>query len=153
MITGRYSTSQKPEIATAYNDVRDDKTDTNWLLLEYVSDKVDELTLAQTGTGGLDEFVKHLQPNQAAFGYIRIPISNDELSQRTKFVLVCWCGPQVKVMRKAKLGIHKAEVKNVLRTFSIEIMASDLHDLDEKDVVLKLRKAGGANYDRQTSDY
>ncbi|KAJ1650822.1 hypothetical protein IWQ61_008469 [Dispira simplex] len=143
----------KPEIATAYDDVRDDKTDKNWLLLEYVSDKVDELTLAQTGTGGLGEFVKHLQPNQAAFGYIRIPISNDELSQRIKFVFVCWCGPQVKVMRKAKLGIHKAEVKNVLRTFSIEIMASDLHDLDEKDVVLKLRKASGANYDRQTSDY
>ncbi|KAJ1918909.1 hypothetical protein IWQ60_007373 [Tieghemiomyces parasiticus] len=135
--------AQNPEIAAAYEDVRNDKSETNWLSLEYVSDKKDELKLAKSGSGGLTEFVKELKPDQAAFGYIRVPISNDELSQRTKFVLVCWCGPQVKVMRKAKLGIHKSEVKKVLQAFSIEVMGSDVHDLDEKDIVLQLRKAGG----------
>ncbi|KAJ1987889.1 hypothetical protein H4R33_002659 [Dimargaris cristalligena] len=145
--------AKNPEIANAYEDVRDDKTATNWLLLEYESDKKDDLKLSKTGEGGLQEFVKELKPDQAAFGYIRVPISNDELSQRTKFVLVCWCGPKVKVMRKAKLGIHKTEVKNVIRTFSIELMGSDIHDFDEKEVVLRLKKAGGANYDRQSSNY
>lgn len=35
----------------------------------------------------------------------RVKVANDELSQRVKFVLVPWCGPQVKVMRRAKLSV------------------------------------------------
>ncbi|ORX92109.1 actin depolymerizing protein [Basidiobolus meristosporus CBS 931.73] len=142
-----------PQIESAYEDVRNDKSDTNWLLLTYAADKRDVLEVKATGTGGLSEFVDNLEPDQAAFGYLRMVISNDELSQRVKFVFVSWCGPAVKVMRKAKLSVHVSGVRQVLRSYAIEISASDLHDLEEKEVTLLLRKASGANYDRQKSDY
>jgi hypothetical protein len=41
----------------------------------------DELVLTASGTGGLPEFQSHLKPEAAAFGYLRMTIGNDELSQ------------------------------------------------------------------------
>ncbi|KAJ2387952.1 hypothetical protein GGI05_003933 [Coemansia sp. RSA 2603] len=142
-----------PEIKDAYDDVRNDKTATDWMLLEFVDDRKDELKVACTGSTGLDGLKSELKDNAAAFGYIRMAMANDELSQRTKFVFVAWCGPQTRVMRRAKLSVQKAEVKNVLRNFSIEIAASETSELDAKSIMLQLKKAGGANYDRQTSNY
>ncbi|KND02572.1 uncharacterized protein SPPG_03029 [Spizellomyces punctatus DAOM BR117] len=141
------------DVQAAYEDVRNDKTPTNWLLLNYLDDKSDVLKLAATGTGGLQEFVSQLKEDQAAFGYLRILVGNDELSQRAKFVLVSWCGQQVKVMRKAKLSVHISDVKQVIKTFAIEVAASSKEDLRDNQVTLLLRKAMGANYDRQTSQY
>jgi hypothetical protein len=71
--------------------------------------------LKSKGTEGLKEFVDSLDENQAAFGYVRINVSNDELSVRTKFIFVTWIGSGVKVMRKAKLSVHVSDVKNILR--------------------------------------
>lgn len=56
-------------------------------------------------------------------------------------------------MRKAKLSIQLADVKNVCRSFHIEVPANHTHDLKEEEIMTRLRRAGGANYDRQTSDY
>jgi hypothetical protein len=79
-------------------------------------------------------------------------------------------------MRKAKLSVHISEVKDVIKVFAIEIPASDADDLEEADILLRLRRAGGmsfsshhttspfhstyphtditgANYDRQDSNY
>ncbi|KAI9227335.1 MAG: actin depolymerizing protein [Piptocephalis tieghemiana] len=144
---------QSPEIEKAYEAVRDDKDDTNWMLLEYEGDRKDILKVAATGSGGLKEMVERFSPDQAAFAYVRVKVANDELSQRVKFVLVPWCGPQVKVMRRAKLSVHIAEVKSVIKVFAIEVPASEKEDLKEEDIILKLKRAGGANYDRQGSDY
>lgn len=74
-------------------------------------------------------------------------------SQRIKFVLVPWCGEKVGIMRKAKLSIQISDVKNVLRNFHIEVPASQTSELTESEIMTRLRRAGGANYDRQSSNY
>ncbi|KAJ2853641.1 hypothetical protein J3B02_003050 [Coemansia erecta] len=129
-----------PEIHEAYEDVRN-------------GSRKDELKVASTGSDGLDGLTKNLKQDSAAFGYIRMVMANDELSQRTKFVLLTWCGPNTPVMRKAKLSVQKADVKTVLRAFSIEVAASDSSELEEESLMLQLKRAGGANYDRQASAY
>ncbi|MBW0481628.1 hypothetical protein O181_021343 [Austropuccinia psidii MF-1] len=139
---------QDPSIQQAYEDVRNDKTGANWLLLNYESDRSDRLKLTDTGSGGLEELKEKLQDNQASFVYSRITYSNDKESQRHKFILIIWIGSNVKVMRKAKLSVHKADVKSVLRQFSIEVPAGSLDDLNEESIVTRLRKAGGASYDK-----
>lgn len=81
-------------------------------------------------------------------------VGNDELSRRSKFLLVSWCGPDVKVMRRGKLSVHIADVKKVLTSFAVEISATSVEtDLKESSITLLLQKAMGANYDRQTSAY
>ncbi|KAI0346147.1 actin depolymerizing protein [Trametopsis cervina] len=135
------------KIDEAYQDVRSDKTETTWLLLDYESDRSDKLQLTATGTGGLEELREQLDESKASYAYVRIRYSNDKESQREKFILVIWIGPSCKVMRKAKISVHAADVKQVLRVYSIEVPAREKDDLKEEPIVIKLRKAGGASYD------
>ncbi|PLW10577.1 hypothetical protein PCANC_18873 [Puccinia coronata f. sp. avenae] len=139
---------QDSAIQEAYDDVRNDKTPTNWLLLNYESESSNKLTLAATGEDGLNGLKEQLQDTQASFIYARITYANDKESQRHKFILIIWIGNKVKIMRKAKLSVHKADVKSVLRQFSIEVPASSEEDLNEDSIVVQLRKAGGASYDK-----
>lgn len=139
---------QDPAIQAAYDDIRNDKTASNWLLLNYESEKSDKLVLSEVGSGGLDELKEKLEASKASFVYSRITYANDKESQRHKFVLIIWIGSDVKVMRKAKLSVHTADVKTVLRQFSIEVPANSFDDLNEEDIVSRLRKAGGASYDK-----
>jgi len=136
-----------PEILEAYNDVRSDKSDTNWLLLAYESDRSEKLKLAATGSGGLNELKEHVTESDAAYAYVRVTYSNDKESTRSKFCLVTWIGPGTKVMRKAKVSVQAADVKQVLRAFSIDVAAREMDDLNEDPIVIRMRKAGGASYD------
>ncbi|RKP02198.1 hypothetical protein CXG81DRAFT_18098 [Caulochytrium protostelioides] len=147
-----------PDVEAAYEDVRNDKTATTWLILQYAppaegKTNSDRLVVHATGEGGLSEFVSHLKPDQPAFGYVRLTVGNDEMSRRAKFILVAWCGPDVTTMRRAKLSVHIAAVKSVLKSFGVEIPASDPADLAESTVLTKVQRAMGANYDRQASSY
>jgi hypothetical protein len=49
-------------------------------------------------------------------------------------------------MRKARVSIESGAVKQALRHYSIQIDARDRADLEEGEVVARLRKAGGADY-------
>jgi len=135
-----------PKIQEAYLDVRSN-SDTNWVLLDYETDRSDKLAVTQTGTGGLTELREVLQDSRASFAYARVRYSNDKESQREKFILIVWIGPQCKVMRRAKISVHAADVKTVLRVYSIEVAAGKKEDLNEEPIVKRLRNAGGASYD------
>ncbi|KAI5465300.1 hypothetical protein BGZ63DRAFT_419883 [Mariannaea sp. PMI_226] len=135
-----------PEVAAAYEAVRSDKDETNWLLVSHAAATGDKLKLACTGTGGLSELVSHLEDGQVQYGYVRIEYANDKESTRVKFVLVIWIGEGVKVMRKARVSIESGEVKRVLAHHSIAVTFNDKSDIDEQDLIARLRKAGGADY-------
>jgi len=134
------------KITEAYEDVRSNKTDTNWLLLDYI-DRSDKLTVTQTGTGGFAELKDALQDSNASYAYARVQYSNDKESQREKFVFIKWIGKDCKIMRRAKVSVQAGDVKNVLSSFSLELAMEDKAELDEEAVVIKLRKVGGASYD------
>ncbi|KAH7378312.1 hypothetical protein BKA66DRAFT_571739 [Pyrenochaeta sp. MPI-SDFR-AT-0127] len=141
-----------PDISKAYEDVRSDKSETTWLILKYATATSDNLTLASTGTGDIAEMTESLG-DEAAYAYVRMKLGNDEYSERVKFAFVIWQGPNTKVMRKAKMSFQSGQVKQVIRTYAVEIQTSDKKELDADAVTLKLRKAMGANYDRQGSSY
>ncbi|TGJ78767.1 hypothetical protein E0Z10_g9998 [Xylaria hypoxylon] len=117
-----------PEILAAYDAVRSDKDERG------------------TGTGGLSELAAQLDDAQAQYGYVRVEYANDTESKRVKFALVVWIGDNTKVMRKARVGFETGAVRTVLAHHSIQVDARDKSDLDEKEIVLRLRRAGGADY-------
>jgi hypothetical protein len=114
---------------SAYLDVRSDKSDTNWLLLDYeVSPQASSyhhaLNYAPITTRTKHPNPSHPQvgPFRQAYahshgyggarrapggsrGFARVTYANDKESRREKFVLVVWIGPGCKVMRKAKVGV------------------------------------------------
>jgi hypothetical protein len=67
-----------PDLTTVYDDVRDDKTETNWAFFGLASGKPDRLQVSGKGSGGLAEFVQQLQADTAGWGYVRMNMSNDE---------------------------------------------------------------------------
>lgn len=111
--------ADSPEILDAYNSVRDDKSNINWLLINYAAPTGDKLVLAETGTGGLAELAEKFDDSQAQYAYVRVEYANDTESKRVKFIVVVWIGEGTKVMRKAKVGIVGGDVKRVLHHHSI----------------------------------
>jgi len=140
------SGADAPEILAAYDAVRSDKDETNWLIIKYASEKGDKLQLGETGTGGISELTEKLDPSQAQYAYVRVEYANDTESKRVKFVLIIWIGEGTKVMRKARVSIESGAVKKVLGHTSIQVDAREKGDLKEDEIVKRLRKAGGADY-------
>lgn len=83
-------------------------------------------------------------------GSIRMEYENDTESKRIKFAFVIWIGEGCKVMRKAKVSIQSGNVRKVLAHHAITVDAREPADLEERDLVVRLRKAGGADYNNQT---
>lgn len=137
---------QAPEIAAAYDAVRSDKTPTNWLLISHSSPTNSTLALSKTGNGGLSELAEALDDTQVQYGYVRVEYANDKESTRVKFVFVVWIGEGTKVMRKARVSVESGDVKRVLGHHSIAVTASDRGELEERDIVVRLRSVGGADY-------
>ncbi|KAK3331469.1 hypothetical protein B0H66DRAFT_466189 [Apodospora peruviana] len=140
------SGADSPEILSAYDAVRSDKSPTNWLLISYQGPTGNQLVLTKTGEGGISELAENLDDAQVQYGYVRVEYANDAESRRVKFALVIWIGANTKVMRKARVSIESGAVKKVLAHHSIQVDADDKRDLDEKEIVARLRKAGGADY-------
>ncbi|KAI1199235.1 hypothetical protein F5X97DRAFT_322648 [Nemania serpens] len=140
------SGADAPEILAAYDAVRSDKDATNWLLISYAGSAGDRLALAGTGTGGLAELAGRLDQAQAQYGYVRVEYANDTESKRVKFALVIWIGEGTRVMRKARVSFESGAVKKVLAHHSIQVDARDKGDLEEGEIVKRLRRAGGADY-------
>ena len=136
-----------PAIREAYEEVRKDDIDTNWLLITYAegSDKV--WTLVGKGNGGLDELKEHLNENFRGFGYLRCT-TGDELSVRSKFVFITYCGEKVRLIHRTKLTVHKADILRVIQQVSISVDASTPDELNMEDINARLFKAGGAHYNQ-----
>jgi hypothetical protein len=66
------------------------------------------------GEGGLAELVEQFADDQAQYAYLRV-VSGDSESKRTKFVFISWCGPSVGALKRAKMSVHKADVKKVIK--------------------------------------
>lgn len=94
------SGANAPEILAAYDAVRSDKDETNWLIISYAGAVGDKLKLSETGSGGLEELATKLDDAQAQYAYVRVEYANDTESKRVKFVLIIWIGEGTKVMRK-----------------------------------------------------
>jgi len=132
-----------PQLSESYTEIRTDSKDTNWLLLGYEGNN--KIILKGKGSGGLSELATHLNDDECFYGYLRV-ITGDTESRRTKFVLLTWCGPNVGALKRAKMSVHKADIKKVLKDFAVEHHATNSEELDEESIMVKVRKAGGADY-------
>ncbi|KAK3586525.1 hypothetical protein CHS0354_035061 [Potamilus streckersoni] len=133
--------TDKNSIREAYDDVRDDKTETNWCILKYEGDKI---SLESRGVD-MDEFRSHFTDDQRVFGFVRM-YTGDELSRRAKFALISWVGHDVGALKRAKMSTDKAAVKDVIKNFAAEYLASEKSELSDDYIRDILIKAGGANY-------
>ncbi|CAB1455698.1 unnamed protein product [Pleuronectes platessa] len=128
----------------AYNEVRDDNTDTSWAAFKYEGPRI---VPAGQGTD-YEDFKRMCTDDARMFGFIRIT-TGDAMSKRAKFTLITWIGENISGLQRAKISTDKTLVKDIVQNFAKEFMISDLRELDEDYIRTELKKAGGANYDAQ----
>ncbi|XP_030587242.1 coactosin-like protein [Archocentrus centrarchus] len=128
----------------AYNQVRDDNTDTNWAVFKY------ENNIIVPGGQGTDyeDFKRLCTDDARLFGFVRIT-TGDAMSKRAKFTLITWIGENISGLQRAKISTDKTLVKDIVQNFAKEFMISDPRELEEDYIRTELKKAGGANYDAQ----
>ncbi|RVE72336.1 hypothetical protein OJAV_G00060890 [Oryzias javanicus] len=116
------STAQidKEACREAYNDVRDDSTETNWAAFKYEGS-----TIVPAGQGTDYEDFKNLcSDDTRLFGFVRF-MTGDAMSKRVKFTLITWIGENVSGLQRAKISTDKTMIKDIVQTFAKEFMISD----------------------------
>jgi len=142
------------DIGHAYHDVRNDSTSTDWAVFGYDSDlggsEANHVRLQASGSDGVEGMVSQFRSGIPAFGFLRVT-SGDEMSRRAKFVFISWVPSDTKVMRKAKISVHKAFVKEVVVDFACEFTAEHMDELTPEVIMSGVRRAGGADYGSSSS--
>ncbi|KAM8854153.1 drebrin-like protein B isoform 2-T2 [Synchiropus picturatus] len=98
-------------LKSAYEEVVNPKSDTNWALFTYEGNSND-LRLAETGGGGLEQLVEELNSGKIMYAFCRVQDPNSGLP---KFVLINWTGEGVKDSRKGVCANHLGSIRNFLK--------------------------------------
>jgi len=72
-----------------------------WILAGYVENN--DIDILAIGQGGVEEMVSNLNDDEVQYMLVRCPYRKDATAEETiKDVYICWTGPKVKRMEKAK---------------------------------------------------
>uniref|UniRef100_A0A8C5VU75 Drebrin like n=1 Tax=Microcebus murinus TaxID=30608 RepID=A0A8C5VU75_MICMU len=100
-----------PALQEAYGRVVTEKSPTDWALFTYEGNSND-IRVAGTGEGGLEEMVEELNSGKVMYGFCRVKDPNSGLP---KFVLINWTGEGVNDVRKGACASHVSTMANFLK--------------------------------------
>eukprot|EP00062_Callorhinchus_milii_P025573 gi/632986698/ref/XP_007910382.1/ PREDICTED: drebrin-like protein isoform X1 [Callorhinchus milii] len=131
-----------PALQSNYTSVVSDRSSTNWALFTYEGNSND-LRVAGTGDGGLEEMVEELSSGKVMYAFCRVKDPNSGLP---KNVLINWTGEGVKDARKGICANHVSTIANFLKGAHVTINARGDEDVEPEVIMDKVGKASGANY-------
>uniref|UniRef100_A0A1D5QWS7 Drebrin-like protein n=1 Tax=Macaca mulatta TaxID=9544 RepID=A0A1D5QWS7_MACMU len=131
-----------PALQEAYVRVVTEKSPTDWALFTYEGNSND-IRVAGTGEGGLEEMVEELNSGKVMYAFCRVKDPNSGLP---KFVLINWTGEGVNDVRKGACASHVSTMANFLKGAHVTINARAEEDVEPECIMEKVAKASGANY-------
>ncbi|XP_004839993.1 drebrin-like protein isoform X2 [Heterocephalus glaber] len=131
-----------PALQEAYGRVVDEKSPTDWALFTYEGNSND-IRVASTGEGGLEELVEELNSGKVMYAFCRVKDPNSGLP---KFVLINWTGEGVNDVRKGACANHVSTMASFLKGAHVTINARAEEDVEPECIMEKVAKASGANY-------
>ncbi|XP_054979892.1 drebrin-like protein isoform X2 [Sorex araneus] len=126
----------------AYVRVVTEKSPTDWALFTYEGNSND-IRVAGTGEGGLEEMVEELNSGKVMYAFCRVKDPNSGLP---KFVLINWTGEGVNDVRKGACANHVSTIANFLKGAHVTINARAEEDVEPECIMQKVARASGANY-------
>ncbi|XP_078267767.1 drebrin-like isoform X2 [Rhinoraja longicauda] len=118
----------------AYEDVINEKTSTDWALYTY-EDNTDNLILADSGAGGLQEIATKFDNQSVMYGFCSIKDSGSGLP---KYVLINWVGEDVDDHRKCACASHVPTIADFFQGANVIVNASSPEDVDSTAIRQKL---------------
>ncbi|XP_072231832.1 drebrin isoform X3 [Leuresthes tenuis] len=113
-------------LLTAYQDVIDETSDTDWALYTYEDDSND-LTLASSGGGGLAEITLTFDNGSVMYGFCSL---KEPAAALPRYILINWVGEDVPDARKCACASHVATIADFFQGVEVIINASSLDDID-----------------------
>ncbi|XP_025708866.1 drebrin-like protein [Callorhinus ursinus] len=131
-----------PALQEAYVRVVTEKSPTDWALFTYEGNSND-IRVAGTGEGGLEEMVEELNSGKVMYAFCRVKDPNSGLP---KFVLINWTGEGVNDVRKGACANHVSTMAGFLKGAHVTINARAEEDVEPECIMQKVARASGANY-------
>jgi len=129
-------------IRAAIADVRNDATDTDWVLITYDGPNSNNIVLLGKGSGGTAELLTHLKDDVVAYGLVR-QVERFDDSNRVMFAYINWVGEEIHRMLKARLGTHSGAVKSLLAPYHADIDATNRTEISSEIITVKIRDTMG----------
>ncbi|XP_031724902.1 drebrin isoform X2 [Anarrhichthys ocellatus] len=122
------------ELLTAYQDVIDETSDTDWALYTYEDDSND-LKLASSGGGGLAEITLTFDSARVMYGFCSL---KEPAATLPRYILINWVGEDVPDARKCACASHVATIADFLQGVEVTVNASSLDDIDPSAIGQRL---------------
>uniref|UniRef100_A0A3P9C268 Drebrin n=1 Tax=Maylandia zebra TaxID=106582 RepID=A0A3P9C268_9CICH len=131
-------------LLTAYQDVIDETTDTDWALYTY-EDESNDLTLAASG-GGLAEITLTFDSGRVMYGFCGL---KEPTAALPRYILINWVGDDVPDARKCACASHVATIADFFQVrpstgVEVIINASSLEDIDPMAIGQRLTNGTAA---------
>jgi len=126
----------------AWKKVRDEKSDTNWVLFGYEGTTFD-LKLISTGEDGVDEMKDELNASKIMYGFLRL---EDPKTSLPKYVFFHWQGESVPGTMKGKAATHLRDIEKYFHGAHLTVTARDEDEVDENDILDKVSKVSATAY-------
>ncbi|KAM9847125.1 drebrin [Aulostomus maculatus] len=127
-------------LLTAYQDVIDETSDTDWALYTY-EDESNDLTLASSGGGGLAEITLTFDSGRVMYGFCSL---KDATAALPRYILINWVGEDVPDARKCACASHVATIADFFQGVEVIINASSLDDIDASAIGQRLTNGTAA---------
>ncbi|KAM6984062.1 drebrin isoform 8-T8 [Tautogolabrus adspersus] len=127
-------------LLTAYQDVIDETSDTDWALYTY-EDDTNDLTLAASGGGGLPEITLTFDSGRVMYGFCSLKDPNSALP---RYILINWVGDDVPDARKCACASHVATIADFFQGVEVIVNASSLEDIDPSAIGQRLTNGTAA---------
>ncbi|XP_053893517.1 drebrin isoform X1 [Malaclemys terrapin pileata] len=113
-------------LLAAYQEVIGEGSPTDWALYTY-EDESDDLKLAASGGGGLQELAGHFENQKVMYGFCSV---KEPQAALPKYVLVNWVGEDVADARKCACASHVAKIAEFFQGVDVIVNASSVEDVD-----------------------
>ncbi|XP_007565542.1 drebrin isoform X4 [Poecilia latipinna] len=121
-------------LLTAYQDVIDETSDTDWALYTY-EDESNDLTLAASGGGGLAEITLTFDNSSVMYGFCSL---KEPTAALPRYILINWVGEDVPDARKCACASHVATIADFFQGVEVTVNASSLDDIDPSAIGQRL---------------
>ncbi|KAL3042508.1 hypothetical protein OYC64_020440 [Pagothenia borchgrevinki] len=122
------------DLLTAYQDVIDETSDTDWALYTY-EDESDDLKLASSGGDGLAGITLTFDSARVMYGFCSL---KEPAAALPRYILINWVGDDVADARKCACASHVATIANFLQGVELTVNASSLEDIEPSAIGQRL---------------
>eukprot|EP01100_Stratorugosa_tubuloviscum_P002126 TRINITY_DN1487_c0_g1_i1.p1 TRINITY_DN1487_c0_g1~~TRINITY_DN1487_c0_g1_i1.p1 ORF type:complete len:334 (+),score=173.54 TRINITY_DN1487_c0_g1_i1:94-1095(+) len=122
--------------------VHDADPNLDWVLLGYVGESVEEISLVAGGNAGSDEMLQYLDDNKILYGLVRVVDIVDNIPTH-RFAHISWVGDHVSGVKKARTATNKGAILQIIGHYNVELVASSKEELTRETIFGKIQDASG----------